>query len=189
MTNPAVRIEPKASMIKGAWADSSGHSRSRPLILIQQIGPVLIRYRLTLIIISILIFPAEMMVRRTLAREYYFLTLNNLRLVAFTSVELGARYLPADPSLAVHMADAYARRHGIARAEIVFTGLSSNGRVLTISFNRKIPLYMVLLTAGGFPSRALTVTASARQRSVPRSSSANRIFSSTEYHPPVFTRW
>ena len=79
---------------------------------------------------------------------------------------MGAEYLPANPRAAVRIADAFAQRHGIAPAEIVFTQLSPDNSVLTIRLDRKIPSYVAVLAMGGLPARDIDVTASAwRQRS------------------------
>src|SRR5262249_27270530 len=90
------------------------------------------RSRLALIVIAVVLVPIELVVHSLLARKYYDLNVEILRLTAVAAVNIGAQYLPVDPNTAVREADAYAEDHGIARAEIVFTGLSSNDRVLTI---------------------------------------------------------
>src|SRR5208282_3300929 len=94
------------------------------------------------------------------AREYYYLNVKNLRLVALTAAKMGAVYLPTNPRAAVWIADAYVQSHGVAPAEIVFTEPSSDSNVLTIRLDRRIPLYLALL-AVGLPARDISVTASA----------------------------
>jgi hypothetical protein len=119
------------------------------------------RWRVMLIVFPVITLPIELMVHTVLAREYYYLNVKNLRLVALTAVKMGAQYLPADPPAAVRVADAYAQRQGIARAEILFTELSPDNNVLTIKLDRKIPQYVAVLAMGGLPARDINVTASA----------------------------
>jgi len=119
------------------------------------------RARLALIALAVILVPIELLAHGRLAREYYDLNVDILQLTANSAVTVGARYLPAHPHAAVREANAYAERHGIARAEIVFTGLSADNRVLTIRLERKVPRYMALLVLGGLPARDINVTASA----------------------------
>ena len=131
----------------------------------RQFSRLSVRCRVILIALAAIILPAELIVHSIFAREYYYLNVENLRLVALTAVKMGAVYLPANPPAAVRVADAYAQHHGIARAEIVFTELSPDGNVLTIRLDRKIPQYLAVLAIGGLPARDINVTASAwRQR-------------------------
>ncbi len=119
------------------------------------------RARLTLIALAVILVPIELLAHGRLAREYYDLNVEILQLTANSAVTAGARYLPAHPHAAVREANAYAQRHGVARAEIVFTGLSADNSVLTIRLERKVPRYMALLVLGGLPARDINVTASA----------------------------
>jgi hypothetical protein len=119
------------------------------------------RTRLALIAFALIVVPIELLAHGRLAREYYDLNVDILQLTANSAVTVGARYLPAHPHAAVREANAYAERHGIARAEIVFIGLSSDNSVLTIRLERKVPRYMALLVLGGLPARDINVTASA----------------------------
>lgn len=120
-----------------------------------------------LVVAALIALSAELTVHSILAKDYYYLDIKNLQLVALAAVKAGAAYLPANPRAAVRIADAYMRSHGIAPAEIVFTKPSSDGDVLTIKLDRKIPLYLALL-AVGLPTRDIRVTASARCRSETR---------------------
>jgi hypothetical protein len=108
--------------------------------------------------------PVELIVNNRLAREYYYLNVKNLQLMALTAVKMGAEYLPADPRVAVEVADAYVQSQGIDPAEIVFPEPSSNNNVLTIRLHRKIPRYVAVLAMGGLPAREICVTASARRQ-------------------------
>jgi hypothetical protein len=127
----------------------------------QHFSRLSVRGRAILIALAAIILPIELLVHGAFAREYYYLNVNDLRLVALTAVKIGAQYLPVDPAAAIRMADAYARHHGIARAEIVLTELSPDGKVLTIRLERKIPQYLAVLAMGGLPARDIDVTASA----------------------------
>ncbi len=119
------------------------------------------RWRMTLVVLTLIVLPAELLVHGILAKEYYYLNIKNLQLVALASVKMGAQYLPTDPRAAVWVADAYAQSQGIAPAEIVFTRPSSNNSELTIRFDCKIPRYLAVLAMGGLPARDISVTASA----------------------------
>lgn len=121
------------------------------------------RWRAILTILAVITLPIELLVHGVFVRKYYNLNVSALRLIALASVKIGAQYLPADPSAAIRVADAYAEHHGIARAEIVLTELSSDGNVLTIRLERKIPRYVLVLSMGGLPARDINVTASARR--------------------------
>jgi hypothetical protein len=124
------------------------------------------RWRFTLIALALATFTAELSVHNIFAREYYYLNVKSLQLVALTAAKMGAVYLPTYPRAAVRIADAYVQSHGVAPAEIVLTELSPDGNVLTIRLDRKIPEYVALLATGGLPARDIDVTASAwRQRS------------------------
>ena len=116
------------------------------------------------IVLAAIILPAELIVHSIFAREYYYLNVKNLQLMALRAVRMGAVYLPADPCTAVRIADAYMQSQGVAPAEIVFTESSSDSNVLTIRLDRKIPLYLALLAMGGLPARDINVTASARRQ-------------------------
>jgi hypothetical protein len=124
-------------------------------------GQLSFRWRVMLIVFAVITLPIELLVHGVFAREYYNLNVKSLRLVALTAVKMGAQYLPADPPAAVRVADEYAQRQEITRAEIVFTELSSDNNVLTIRLDRKIPQYMAVLALGGLPARDISVTASA----------------------------
>jgi hypothetical protein len=120
-----------------------------------------------LTVLAMITLPVELLMHGAFARDYYYLNVNNLRLVALTAVKMGAQYLPTDPPAAIRVADAYAQHHGIAPTEIVLTELSPDRSVLTIRLERKIPQYLAVLAMGGLPARDINVTASAwRQRSV-----------------------
>ena len=126
----------------------------------RQFSRLSVRCRVILIALAAIILPAELIVHSIFAREYYYLNVKNLRLVALTAAKMGAVYLPTNPRAAVWIADAYAQSHGVAPAEIVFTEPSSDSNVLTIRLDRRIPLYLALL-AMGLPARDIRVTASA----------------------------
>ena len=133
----------------------------------RQFSRLSVRCRVILIALAAIILPAELIVHSIFAREYYYLNVKNLRLVALTAAKMGAVYLPTNPRAAVWIADAYVQSHGVAPAEIVFTEPSSDSNVLTIRLDRRIPLYLALL-AMGLPARDISVTASAwRQRAGP----------------------
>ena len=127
-------------------------------------GRLSFRWRVIFIVFAVITLPIELVVHGAFAREYYYLNVKYLRLVALTAVKIGAEYLPADPPAAIRVADAYAQHHGIALTEIVLTELSSDGNVLTIRLERKIPQYVAVLTMGGLPARDITVMASAWQQ-------------------------
>ena len=130
----------------------------------RQFSRLSFRCRVTLIVFAVIALPVELIAYSIFAKDYYYLKTKNLQLVALTSVKMGAQYLPADPPAAVRVADAYAQGHGIARAEIVFTELSSDNDVLTIRLDRKIPQYVAVVAVGGLPARDINVTASAWRR-------------------------
>ena len=128
---------------------------------IRQFSRLSVRYRVILIALVAITLPIELLMHGAFARDYYYLNVNNLRLVALTAVKMGAQYLPTDPPAAIRVADAYAQHHGIAPTEIVLTELSPDGNVLTIRLERKIPQYLAVLAMGGLPTRDINVTASA----------------------------
>jgi hypothetical protein len=133
----------------------------------KQLGRLSFRCRVMLTVLAMITLPVELLMHGAFARDYYYLNVNNLRLVALTAVKMGAQYLPTDPPAAIRVADAYAQHHGITRDEIVLTELSPDGNMLTIRLERKIPQYLAVLAMGGLPARDINVTASEwRQRSV-----------------------
>jgi hypothetical protein len=133
----------------------------------KQLDRLSFRWRVMLTVLAMITLPVELLMHGAFARDYYYLNVNNLRLVALTAVKMGAQYLPTDPPAAIRVADAYAQHHGIAPTEIVLTELSPDESVLTIRLERKIPQYLAVLAMGGLPARDINVTASAwRQRSV-----------------------
>src|ERR1700682_1018224 len=127
----------------------------------RQFNRISVRWRVMLILFAVIMLPVELIVHRIVAREYYYLNIKSLQLTALTAVKMGAEYLPADPRVAVQVADAYAQSQGIAPAEIVFIELSSNNHMLAIRLDRKFPRYMAVLAMGGLPARGISVTASA----------------------------
>ncbi len=127
----------------------------------RRFGRLSLRCRVLFIVFAAITLPAELMITRVLARKYYYLNVENLQLVALAAAKTGVLYLPADPGAAIREADAYAKGHGIARSEIISTELSSGNRVLTITVDRKIPRYVVMLVMGALPARDINVTASA----------------------------
>jgi hypothetical protein len=116
----------------------------------RRFGRLSLRCRVLFIVFTAITLPAELMINRVVARKYYYLNVENLRLVALAAAKTGVLYLPADPGAAVREANAYAEGHGIARAEIISTKLSSDHRVVTIRVDRKIPGYVAVLVMGGF---------------------------------------
>ena len=131
----------------------------------RRFGRLSLRCRVLFIVVAAITLPAELMITRVLARKYYYLNVENLQLVALAAAKTGVLYLPADPGAAIREADAYAKGHGIARSEIISTELSSGNRVLTITVDRKIPRYVVMLVMGALPARDINVTASAWRQS------------------------
>jgi hypothetical protein len=127
----------------------------------RQVSRLSLRCRVMLILFTVIILPVELILHSILAREYYYLNFKNLQLTALTAVKMGAEYLPADPRVAVQVADAYARSQGIAPAEIVFIELSSNNHMLAIRLDRKFPRFVAAFAMGGLPARDISVTASA----------------------------
>ena len=93
--------------------------------------------RVTLMVLATITLPGMLIVQTIVARAYYRLNSQSLQLIASMAVKVGAECLPANPRAAVRIADAFARDHGIARAEIVFTESSSDNNVLTIKLDRK----------------------------------------------------
>jgi hypothetical protein len=133
----------------------------------KQLDRLSFRWRVMLTVLAMITLPVELLMHGAFARDYYYLNVNNLGLVALTAVKMGAQYLPTDPPAAIRVADAYAQHHGIAPTEIVLTELSPDKSVVTIRLERKIPQYLAVLAMGGLPARDINVTASAwRQRSV-----------------------
>ena len=120
--------------------------------------------RVTLMVLATITLPGMLIVQTIVARAYYRLNSQSLQLIALMAVKVGAGCLPANPRAAVRIADAFARDHGIAPAEIVFTQLSPDNSVLTIRLDRKIPSYLAVLAMGGLPARDIKATASAWQR-------------------------
>jgi hypothetical protein len=127
----------------------------------RQFSRLSLRWRVMLILFAVITLPVELTVHSILAREYYYLNVKSLQLMALTAVKMGAEYLPADPRGAVQVADAYVQTQGIAPAEIVFTEPSSDSNMLTIRLDRKIPRWVAVLAMGGLPARDISVTASA----------------------------
>jgi hypothetical protein len=132
----------------------------------RQFSRLSFRWRVILVLFTLITLAIELMMYGVFAREYYYLNVKRLRLVALTAVKMGAQYLPADPPAAVRVADEYAQRREITGAEIVFTEVSSDNNVLTIRLDRKIPQYVAVLALGGLPARNISVTASASRRGV-----------------------
>ena len=130
------------------------------MIANRKLSRLSLRCRIMLIVFAVITLPAELIGHSIVAREYYYLNVKNIQLVALTAAKTGAQYLPADPRAAVRVANAYAKGHGIAPAEVVFTEISSDDHVLTIRLDRKIPMYVAVL-ALGLPARDINVTASA----------------------------
>ena len=130
----------------------------------RRFGRISLRCRVPFIVFVVLILPVELIAHSICAREYYYLNVRELQVMALTAVKIGADYLPTDPRAAVRVADAYVQSQGIAPPEIVFTQLSSDNSVLTIRLDRKIPSYVAVLAMGGLPARDIDVTASAWQR-------------------------
>jgi hypothetical protein len=128
----------------------------------RQLNQLSFRCRVALVVVSIVLVPIELVAHGILAKNDYDLNVEILRVSAVAAVTVGAQYLPTDPNAAVREADAYAKSHGIARHEIIFTALSSNDTVLTIRLDRKLPRYIAVLALGGLPAREIEVTASAR---------------------------
>ena len=114
------------------------------MVATRRFGRLSLRCRVLFIVFAAITLPAELTITRVLARKYYYLNVENLRLVTLAAAKTGVLYLPADPGAAIREADAYAKGHGIARAEIISTELSSDNRVLTITVDRKIPRYVVM---------------------------------------------
>jgi len=131
----------------------------------KQLSRLSFHWRVTLLVSALVLLGIELVVHGIIAKRYYDLNVETLRLTAVAAVKKGAQYLPTDPNDAIREADAYAEGHGIAHGEIVFTELSSNNSVLTIRLVRKIPLRFVVLVWGGLPSRDIEVTASAGNKS------------------------
>ena len=149
----------------------------------RRFGRLSLRCRVLFIVFATITLPAELMITRVLARKYYYLNVENLQLVALAAAKTGVLYLPADPGAAIREADAYAKGHGIARAEIISTELSSDNRVLTITVDRKIPRYIVMLVMGALPARDINVTASAWRQS------AGHTFDTQTLDVPTAERW
>ena len=116
--------------------------------------------RVTLMVLATITLPGMLIVQTIVARAYYRLNSQSLQLIASMAVKVGAECLPANPRAAVRIADAFARDHGIAPAEIVFTESSSDNNVLTIKLDRKVPQYVAVF-AVGLPAHDISVTASA----------------------------
>ena len=127
-----------------------------------------LRCRVMLIVVALVVLPTELTMRGMFAREYYYLSAKNLQVRALAAVKIGAEYLPGNPRAAVRAADAYAVSQGIAPAEIMLTEVSLDNTRLEISFDRKIPGYVAVLTMGGLPGRDINVTASAWRQDAKR---------------------
>ena len=111
----------------------------------RQFSRLSVRGRVILIALAAIILPVELMMHGTFAREYYYLNVNNLGLVALTAVKMGAEYLPTDPPAAIRVADAYAQTTGSRGPRSCFTEPSSDGNVLTIRLERKNSTYLAVL--------------------------------------------
>jgi hypothetical protein len=127
----------------------------------RQFSRLSLRCRVMLIVFAVITVQAELIVRSTWAREYYHLRVQSLQGMALMAVKMGAQYLPADPHAAVRLANSYVQSQGIAPAEIVFTKLSSDNKVLSIKLDYKIPTFVAVLAMGRLPARNVEVTASA----------------------------
>ena len=118
----------------------------------------LLSSHVTLIVLAATTLPSVLMLQTIVARVYYDLNSQRLRVVASMAVKAGAEYLPRYPSMAVLMADRYARYCGIAPSEIISTDVSADGNTLTIKLSRQVPEYVSLL-AFGLRDRMISVTA------------------------------
>ena len=67
----------------------------------RQFSRLSVRYRVILIALAVIILPAELIVHSIFARDYYYLNVKNLRLVALSAAKMGAVYLPTNPRAAV----------------------------------------------------------------------------------------
>ena len=117
-----------------------------------------------LVVPTLLAMTTWIVVHSILAKVDYDLCSVSLEMVASLAARTGAEYLPADPRMAVQVADAYAKLNGILPREIIFIRVTPDHRTLRIRLNRKLPTYITLL-AVGLPSREIAVTASAQKRS------------------------
>jgi hypothetical protein len=90
-----------------------------------------------------------MLAVHTVASNMYFRsTCIRMQMAAGIAVRAGAVYLPADPSAAVQVADAYATLNGVAPNEIVSTEVAANDQTLTIVLKRQLPTYVRLFVLG-----------------------------------------
>lgn len=105
---------------------------------------------------------AALLVHSMAAAVFYDTNSASLQIVAENAVRTAAEYLPRDPSVAVFVADNYAKTGGIAADEIVLTKVAGDDRAITLSLRRRIPGYVAFL-ALGLPSREIRVTVSARK--------------------------
>ena len=113
---------------------------------------------------TLLAMTVWIVVHSILAKVEYDLYSVTLGMVASMAARTGAEYLPADPTKALQVADAYAKLNGMLAREIIFIRVTPDHRTLRIRLNRKLPTYITLFTVG-LPSHEIAVTASAHKRS------------------------
>jgi hypothetical protein len=113
--------------------------------------------RVVLLLFVTMMTAAELGIHTRFSKAYYELDSKRLKLIGLMAVRAGAEHLPGDPEAAVRAASSYAQRNGVARGEIVLIRASSDGRVLTLTLDRKIPQYLALFLVD-LPSGDIRVT-------------------------------
>ncbi len=102
------------------------------------------------------------------ARSYYAVATQRLRILGETAARSGAAYLPANPQLAERVADKVANQCGVAKEAIVLTEVTADGLGLTIRFEEKVPWQIAMFAFGRSGSIGVEATA----RVAPRNSHA-----------------
>ena len=129
------------------------------MIANRKLSRLSLRCRIMLIVFAVITLPAELIGHSIVAREYYYLNVKNIQLVALTAAKTGAQFCRGIHQLLcewpMHM-----RKVTESPAEVVFTDDLFDDHALTIRLDRKIPMYVAVL-ALGLPARDINVTTSA----------------------------
>ena len=119
--------------------------------------------RRALTILLIIVGPTLLVVHSVSASLYYAMNSSMLQTIAAQAVRTAAEHLPTEPAVAARIADECLKAGGVAVDEIVLTSVSADNGTIMVVLNRKVPLFLAFL-AVGLPSRAISVTASARKQ-------------------------
>ncbi|HVN91496.1 MAG TPA: hypothetical protein VMT61_16900 [Candidatus Binataceae bacterium] len=97
---------------------------------------------------GVVAIPTSLALETYIARSYYDVATQRLRILGANAVRSGAAYLPSNPQLAAQVADKVANQSGVAQEEIVATSVSEDGLGLTIRFEEKVPWHIAMFAFG-----------------------------------------